>query len=274
MRASNAGKKIGPSGPIYRWTRVGPAGDYDGTRQWGPPGSKTQGRATAIWAGNRNVIFLGTADGGLWKTTDGGQTWKALTDTQPTLSVGSVDVLAGSDLVNYSDATIYLATGEGNFSGPDKDGVGVLKSTDGGTTWIVQAVPFNTDSFQPGRHRIRRLRIDRSVANGQSVWIAADGGVYHTANGGTTWSLVTGLPYAGAPSTAAYPGGCWVEYATDFAVGPAGANGAPILFAVFGRPQNETCEPTASGASKNNGVYRTADGGENGHKVPDTGQIY
>src|SRR5205085_8544025 len=175
-------------------------------------------------------------------------------------------------LVNYSDATIYLATGEGNFSGPDKDGVGVLKSTDGGATWTVQAVPSKADSCQAGRHRVRRVRIDRSGANGQSVWIAADGGVYHTANGGTTWSLVTGLPYAGAPSTAAYPGGCWVEYATDFAVGPAGANGAPILFAVFGRPQNATCAPTASDARKNNGVYRSADGGATWQKITIPGQ--
>lgn len=279
VKAVNAGKKIAYTGPIYRWTALGPAGDYDVTRQWGPPGSRTQGRGTALWTHtdgtrviNKNVIFLGTADGGLWKTTDRGGTWKPLTDMQPSMAVGSVDVLPGSDLTNYSDATIYVGTGEGNFSGPDKDGVGVLKSTDGGATWTVQTIPWSTDAISPGRHRIRRLRIDRNVPNAQSVWIAADGGVYHTANGGTTWSLVTGLPYAGAPATAAYPGGCWVDYATDFAVGPLGSNGKAILFAVFGRHQNAACAATPTDARKNNGVYRSTDGGVTWQKITIPGQ--
>jgi len=276
MKAHEAGKKIAPSGTIYRWTSLGPNGDYDVTRQWGPAGARTQGRATAVWthmdgtrAVNKDVIFLGFADGGLWKTTDGGATWTSLTDSQPTLSIGAVDVLPGLDLANYSDATIYLATGEGNFSQPDKDGVGVLKSTDGGKNWIVQPLPFQTDVVNvPGQHRIRRIRIDTNVPGGQSVWVAGDGGVYHTDDGGASWRLVTGLPYAGAPLTAAYPGGCWVEYATDINVGPIHPNsGKSTLFAVFGRFRDATCVSTTSDSRKNNGIYRSVDGGTTWKKI-------
>ena len=271
IKAFNASKKL-PVGTVYNWTSIGPNGDYDVTRQWGPAGARTQGRATAIWthfdgarAVNKNVIFLGTADGGLWKTTDGGQTWKPLTDFQPTLSTGSVDVLPAADLVNYSDATIYLATGEGNFSISDKDGVGVLKSTDGGTTWTVQPIKFQTDVIGAGRHRIRRIRIDKAVPNAQSVWVAGDGGVYHTSNGGTTWSLVTSLPYSAAPATAAYAGGCWNEFATDFAIVPNGTQS--VLFAAFGGYRNDACATPTTDSRKNNGVYRSIDGGATWQKI-------
>ena len=171
-KAAQAAHKLDPPGsaadgsvpsPIYRWASVGPNGNYDVTPIDGPRGAADQGRATAIWTHlqgttvvNKNILFVGFADGGLWKSADGGQTWKSLTDLQPSLAVGALDVLPGSDLVNYSDATIYLGTGEGNFSGPDKDGVGVLKSTDGGRTWTLQTLPFRGDVVGvPGVHRIR-----------------------------------------------------------------------------------------------------------------------
>lgn len=267
--------------PIYRWASVGPNGNYDVTPIDGPSGAgRAQGRATAIWTHlqgssvvNKNFILVGFADGGLWKTTDGGANWKPLTDFQPSLAVGALDVLPGTDLVNYNDATIYVGTGEGNFSGVDKDGVGVLKSADGGKTWTVQRLPFRGDVINvPGVHRIRRLRIDRNVAGARSVWVAGDGGVYHTADGGTTWSLVTGLPYSGALGGAAYPGGCWMEYATDFAVGPINTTtGQPTLLAVFGRKDDATCAATPSDSRRNNGVYRSVDGGTTWSKIGASG---
>ena len=270
VKADKAGKKIAASGPIYTWTPIGPAGDYDVTRQWGPGGSLTQGRATAVWTHmdgprvvNKNVIFLGFADGGVWKSTDGGKNWTALTDMQPTLAIGALDVVPGSDHVNYSDATIYVMTGEGNFSQPDKDGVGVLKSTDGGRNWTLQALPFQTDAIGvAGQHRGRRIRVDTTIPGAQSVWVAGDGGMYHTADGGATWKLVTSLPYAGAPASAAYPGGCWVEYATDINIGPVNAStGKATLFATFARHRDATCVSPSSNSRQNTGVYRSVDGG-------------
>jgi hypothetical protein len=96
--------------------------------------------------------------------------------------------------------------------------------------------------------------------------------VYHTADGGTTWSLITGLPYTGAPAGSAYPGGCWSEYATDFAVGPADAQtGQPTLIAVFGRVSDAACANPTTGSRRNNGIYRSVDGGATWVKIGASG---
>ncbi len=283
VKASEAGKKLdkkpGSSTTIYNWVSLGPNGDYDVSGTWGPTGALDQGRSTAVWthmAGptiiNRNIIYLGFADGGVWKTTDGGENWTALTDFQPTTAVGALDVLPRQDVVNYSDAIIYVGTGEGNFSQPDKDGVGVLKSVDGGQTWTVQQIPWRTDALNfAGLHRIRRLRIDPNIPNAQNIWIAADGGVYRTTDGGSTWALVTGLPFSGAPAGSAFPGGCWNEFATDFAIDSVNlVNGNSILYAVFGNIRNSVCDPSAD-SRKNNGVYRSTDGGTTWKKITQNG---
>jgi hypothetical protein len=189
LQAVRSGDKIDPTlqggSVIYNWKPLGPNGDYDVSGVWGPTGAKNQGRATAVWAHmngptvvNKNVIYLGFADGGVWKTLNGGDTWVSLTDLQPSLSIGALDVLPRSDVVNYNNAIIYVGTGEGNFSQPDKDGIGMLKSTDGGARWVVQTLPWRTDQLGfVGLHRIRRLRIDRNVPNAKNVWFAGDGGV-------------------------------------------------------------------------------------------------
>lgn len=266
-----------PAPTIYQWTAVGPTGNYDVTPQWGPPGAKTAGRGTAIWTHvgtNKNIIYLGTADGGAWKSTNGGDHWVPLTDFEPSLAIGAIDVLPGTDLSGYEDATVFIGTGEGNFSQPDKDGVGVLKSTDGGANFTIQTLPWQGDVInRPGQHRIRRIRIDTSIPNAQSVWVAGDGGVYRTTNGGSSWSLVTGLPYTSAPANAAYPGGCWTEYATDFVIDRVNqVAGNSTLYAAFGAVSNSSCLSTPAEMSReNNGIYRSTDGGTTWTKITISG---
>ena len=277
LQAAAAGAALStPAAAIYNWVSLGPNGDYDVGNINGGPGARNQGRSTAVWTHldgptliNKTIVYLGFADGGLWKSIDGGDHWEPLIDFQPTLSVGAIDVLPGSDLTTYSDATIYVGTGEGNFSAVDKDGVGVLKSTDGGASWVVQPLPFRGDELGvPGLHRIRRLRIDPNIPGAQSVWVAGDGGVYHSADGGQSWSLVRGLPYSEAPAGAAFPGGCWTEYATDFVIDAEDtAGGHSTLLAVYGRITDAACVAPASEARRNNGIYRSVDGGASWEKI-------
>ena len=143
-----------------------------------------------------------------------------------------------------------------------------MKSVDGGATWTLQTLPWaNPDAATTARfrHSIRRILIDRNVANAQSVWVAGDGGVYHTADGGAHWSLVTGLPYTSKPVV----GGCWPELATDFVIDTTSSPSR--LIAAFGARSNASsaaalsCTGVANDVNyrKNNGIYRSTDGGTN-----------
>ena len=75
------------------------------------------------------TVYLGAADGGVWKTTDL-QNWSPLTDDQSSLSIGSLTLDATT-----SPLTLYAGTGEENFARDSYYGAGILKSTDGGQTW-------------------------------------------------------------------------------------------------------------------------------------------
>src|SRR5947208_1469003 len=112
------------------WTPLGPAPINSGTA----PGTLTSsGRVTAIAADptNANIIYVGAASGGVWKTTNGGTSWTPLTDGQASLATGSLAL----DPLNSN--IIYAGTGEENFSADSYYGCGILKSVDGGATWTT-----------------------------------------------------------------------------------------------------------------------------------------
>jgi photosystem II stability/assembly factor-like uncharacterized protein len=162
------------------------------------------GRVTALAFDPRDptkqTIYLGAAEGGLWKTTDGGQTWTPLTDSQPSLAVGSIALDPTTN-----PTTIYIGTGEQVLGltkatiGEDAYyGAGVLKSTDGGKTW-TQDQTFTQSSagavYGSGPY-IGSLAVD---PNNNQVLLAAvmppvgsslAAGVWRSTDGGKTWSVV------------------------------------------------------------------------------------
>jgi photosystem II stability/assembly factor-like uncharacterized protein len=146
--------------------------------------------ALAIDPGNVNTVYLGGAQGGVWKTTNGGTTWTPLSDTQASTAIGSIAL----DPSNAS--TIYVGTGEENFSGDSYYGAGILKSTDGGTTWMEFCGPFcgpvGQDGHYGGGAFIGGLVV--SPANGQillaAVALLFKDGVYRSADGGNSWTRV------------------------------------------------------------------------------------
>ena len=119
------------------WVSVGPSGISDCAVEGAPvSGGLCSGRVTAIAIdpNHPNTIYLGSASGGVWKSTDGGSNWTPLTDSQKSLAVGAIAI--------DPYGVIYVGTGEGNGgpSSPDMHwGVGVLKSSDGGNTWAQLA---------------------------------------------------------------------------------------------------------------------------------------
>ena len=152
-------------------------------RNVGPPRG---GRSIAVAGSTARPFeyYMGTTGGGLWKTTDGGQNWRPVTDGQITsASIGAVQVCETNPDI------VYMGTGETQLRGNIQQGDGAYKSTDGGTTWEHVGLRETQN--------IARIRIhpdDCDVA-----WAAAFGkhsadnperGVFKTTDGGATWRKV------------------------------------------------------------------------------------
>ena len=153
-----------------QWTSIGPS-----PVQYFNSFFSGRVRALAVDPTNPSVVYLGAADGGVWKTTDAGQNWVPLTDTQPSLAVGALAL----DPSNPS--TIYVGTGE-PFTFDSFPGVGILKSTDGGQTWTNIQGPFLNS-------HIGGLAVDPN--NPLNVLAASEEmGLQRSTDGGTTWTRV------------------------------------------------------------------------------------
>jgi photosystem II stability/assembly factor-like uncharacterized protein len=192
------------------------------------------GRASALAVdpGNPSVVYAGAAQGGIWKTTTGGSSWSPLTDTQASLAIGSIA------LDPNNSSTIYVGTGEENFSGDSYYGAGILKSTNGGTSWSHLCGsfcgPVGQDGFYGGGARVGGLAVSPSSSQVvlAAVALLSKDGIYRSADGGKTWKQVL----SGNPGTAVL-------------FDPTNGNTA---YAALGS--------SFSGGTK--GVYKSADGGQ------------
>lgn len=152
-------------------------------RSIGPSGMS--GRIAAIDAveSSPNVIWVGAATGGVWKSIDGGLTWRPVFDDQPVAAVGAL-------AVNQSNPdVVWVGTGEGNLRNSVSIGNGVYRTLDGGRTWQHLGLEKS--------ERIYRIVLhpdDPDVA-----WVTAMGqlwgenperGVYKTEDGGKTWNRI------------------------------------------------------------------------------------
>lgn len=202
------------------------------------------GRIAAIVCSptDANRYFVGGADAGVWRTTDGGLSWTPLTDHMPTTAIGAL-ALDPTD-----ENVIYAGTGEANFANHSRYGLGIYKSIDGGDTWTHLA-----ESTFAGRC-ISRLVISPSnpqriyaavtTAGGFPALAAAKGhpqrngplGIFESLDGGQSWQQLAG----GLPAISA----------TDLAMDPADP---AVLYAaighIFGSPSNGIYKSTDSGAS-------------------------
>ena len=243
------------------WTALGPVGKP--ATPFGQGARTGTGRVnfTKIHPTDSQKLFIGTPDGGLWRSTNGGTSWTTNTDF--------LGVIGCSDLVfdPTNPQIMYLATGDDEG---DRRSIGVLKSIDGGNTWNPTGLTW---TVQQG-FRITRLIID--PANGQKMYISTNQGVFRTTDG---WATNTGSAIAalndmemkpGDPTTL-YTSGTEVYRSTD-----SGANWAQItsglpnanvsrielavsaangnyVYALYGRADNEGFL----------GLYRSTDSGAN-----------
>src|SRR5882724_10749262 len=169
------------------WTFIGPQPIHT---PYSDPVVSGRVTALAVDPANVNTVYLGSAQGGVWKTTNGGTTWTPLTDRQASTAIGSIAL----DPSNSS--TIYVGTGEENFSGDSYYGAGIFKSTNGGSTWTQSCGPFcgpvAKDGYYGGGARIGGLAVHPT--NGQillaAVALLSQDGVYRSTTGGNSWTRV------------------------------------------------------------------------------------
>jgi hypothetical protein len=179
-----------PTPGISNWVQLGPLTIPNG-QTYSAARVQVTGRVTAIVVDptNPQIIYLGAAQGGVWRTTDGGLHWVPISDNEVSLAIGALIL----DPVN--PAVLYAGTGEGNFSGDSYYGAGVLKTTNASAptpTWTALGTsPFLGTRFS-------RL----AIFPGGGPLLAATGiGLYRSTNGGTTWAPAgSGLP-AGPAAT-------------------------------------------------------------------------
>ncbi|MEN8248627.1 MAG: glycosyl hydrolase [Bacteroidota bacterium] len=157
---------------------------YNGI-QWRSIGPFRGGRAGTVTgvAGNRNLYYMGTAGGGVWRTTDAGNTWECISDGYFGGSIGAVAVSESDPNV------IYVGEGEQTLRGNVSSGRGVWRSTDAGTTWQFLGLRNS--------EHISRIRIHPT--NPDIVYVAAIGnlwkpndmrGVYKSTDGGKNWERI------------------------------------------------------------------------------------
>jgi len=157
-----------------------------GSLEWTNVGPQRGGRSTAIAGSDARPYeyFFGASGGGLWKTTDGGNNWRPVTDGKiNSASVGAVAVCPTDPDI------VYIGMGETEIRGNIQQGDGVYKSTDAGRTWTHMGLAATQN--------ISRLRIHPDDCN--TAWVAAFGvhsapnperGIFKTTDGGDSWEHV------------------------------------------------------------------------------------
>ena len=182
--------------PAQNWQLIGPQPeDFTGT---------SSGRITALAVDPRNaqVAYAGGAEGGIWKTTDGGMHWLPLTDNQISLSVGSIA------LDPQNPDTVYVGTGEANFNADSYFGSGILKSLDGGATWVNYPGLFVGGVMGA-------LAVSPTDSN--VVLAGSLGGVYRSTDGGASWnSVVEGINASAIAFSPGTSGVVWAGVAIPF----------------------------------------------------------
>ncbi|HEX5215435.1 MAG TPA: hypothetical protein VFV98_08210, partial [Vicinamibacterales bacterium] len=205
-------------------------------RSIGPANMSGRISDLAVYEKNPATYYVGTAHGGVWKTTNNGATYEAQFQDKSLISIGDV-------AVSQSDPNlVWVGTGESNNRQSTSWGDGVYKSTDGGKTWTFMGL-------RDSKH-INRIVIHPT--NNNVVYVAATGalfgpggdrGVYKTTDGGTTWKQVLKVD----DDTGA----------NDLVMAATDAN---IMFAsTYQRRRTQCC---MNGGGPGSGVWKSTDGGD------------
>ncbi|MEO1487699.1 MAG: hypothetical protein AAFU57_18325 [Bacteroidota bacterium] len=212
-------------------------------RNIGPAGMSGRVTSIDVVLSNPDIMYVGTASGGLWKSTSGGIKWEPLFEKEVTASIGAVKIQQSNPSV------IWVGTGEGNPRNSLNGGYGVFKSIDGGKTWTAMGL-------EKTRH-IHRIVIDPT--NPDVVYVGAIGspwgvhperGVYKTEDGGKTWKKILSTNNTSGIA--------------DLVIDPSNPN--KLIAAMW---QHKRDPWFFKSGGEGSGLYITMDSGENWKKLSD-----
>lgn len=206
--------------------------------RWREIGPFRGGRSVAV-AGSASrpmEYYFGTTGGGVFKTTDGGMTWTAVTDKYFGGTIGAIEVSASNPDI------VYVGTGESPIRGNVSQGDGVFKSTDAGKTWSYVGLG---ESQQIGRVRINPKNPDIVYVSALGhVWGPnAERGVFKSIDGGKVWKKVLFK----SDSAGAF----------DLVLDPANPD---VLYATVWHAYRTPWKLVSGGAQS--GIFKSIDGGE------------
>src|SRR6476660_902047 len=193
--------------------------------------------------GDANVVYVASASGGLWKTTNGGVTWKPIFERQGTISSGDIALAASNTEV------VWVGTGESNVRNSVSFGDGVYKSTDGGKNWQHMGLK-DTEHISAIAIHPQNPDIVYVGELGHAFGPNDERGVFMTTDGGKTWTKTLYIDREHGVS--------------DLEIDPTNPN---ILYA--GMWSFERKPWTHRSGSEKGGVFRSLDGGRTWNKVTD-----
>jgi photosystem II stability/assembly factor-like uncharacterized protein len=230
LKAYDTYRSISQSSP-YRsisWQYLGP--------------TNISGRATDIAVADRNGsrrIYVAYATSGVWKSDDDGASWQAVFENHASTSIGDIAVAPSNPSI------VWVGTGEANLFRASMAGVGIYKSTDGGTTF-THAGLTDTQTIS---------RIVPHPTNADVVYVAASGhewtdnemrGVFKTTDGGRTWSKI----FYRSPQTGAI----------DLVMDPSDPN--TLYAAMWQRVRRKWSDPRVEPGYREGGVWKTTNAGK------------
>jgi photosystem II stability/assembly factor-like uncharacterized protein len=242
---------------------------FTGGLRWRPIGPNRAGRVSAVAGvpGDPTVYYIGTPDGGLWKTTDAGTTWQPIFDAVHVPSIGAVAVAP-------SDAhVVYVGTGHNLI------GQGVYRSADAGATWRAAGLGdtkyITALVVDPRDPNVVLAGVGSGGNFGSMVFYnngpSAARGVYRTTNGGGTWThVLTVDPGSGVVDLVRDPNDARHLYVTFSGSGGGGggrgrgagaAGGAAVGGGAPGRAAGGAAPPGSTPSVGGPEICQSADGG-------------
>jgi len=219
------------------WSAADEAKPWYGELEYRQLGPAIGGRVARVAGvpGDPLTWYIATAQGGVWKSEDGGVDWKPIFDEQPTNSIGAIAVAPSDPNV------IYVGGGEANIRGNVANGDGIYRSTDAGKTWThvwQQKGQIGTLAVHPGNPDVAYAAV-----LGHAFGPNPERGVYRTEDGGVRWKRVLEVDE--------------VTGASDVALDPSNPR---IVFA--GTWQTVRRPWTMTSGGPGGGLWRSSDGGD------------